>query len=557
MVNVLLGPRRKPTRHVFGRSCHTELRDANAPGGRVRRRVTEAGHFVGVVVVLWLLPNQCGGVLCGVPAPSQAGPANMLAQPPAAHDATALTSILTTTLEARGALGKIRAELRASVFTAIHEQQSAAPGHCLPPAVAALHQDGAGRLAVQLVLELLATCQLDYSLSVLGAEANLKGAVPDREMLVSALGLPAGGSKEPLLVQLVRAAQPRGGERPAERPASAAAAISANPATTAAAAAPPPPATVAAVTASGAAAAAVEPSAASSTLLAAQPIGKDAPAPARYPPPPPSSSGDTSPKQDNAMPLRAAGPPSPPSPASPLLSVLPPLGKPKGPGGGGFLADLPPLCGRGATVPPLAGMASMPATATVSGAATGGAACAGAGGGGGASCGTGGGGTGGGGAGGGGGASLAAGSAAFAPSASDTEERRLDALENRLSTLAGLPLRPAAAGSSPQLAPLGGAASRLPSSSGVAPSLAGGGGSVGRLGDGGTPLTSGGDAPGGMHLEAQDEPDEIEEDMMEEVRSTELRRARGRERRRARGREWRLRRLRSRARAAHAVRAAV
>ena len=32
-----------------------------------------------------------------------------------------------------------------------------------------LQQDGAGHLAMQLVLDLLSTCQLDYSLSVLGA----------------------------------------------------------------------------------------------------------------------------------------------------------------------------------------------------------------------------------------------------------------------------------------------------------------------------------------------------------------------------------------------------
>lgn len=61
-----------------------------------------------------------------------------------------LTSILTTALEARGVLGKIRAELRASVFSAIHEQTggSSATGSS-SPALAVLHQDSAGRLAAQ------------------------------------------------------------------------------------------------------------------------------------------------------------------------------------------------------------------------------------------------------------------------------------------------------------------------------------------------------------------------------------------------------------------------
>ena len=36
-----------------------------------------------------------------------------------------LTSIVTSTLEARGVLNKIRAELRANVFSAIQEQQGA------------------------------------------------------------------------------------------------------------------------------------------------------------------------------------------------------------------------------------------------------------------------------------------------------------------------------------------------------------------------------------------------------------------------------------------------
>ena len=62
-----------------------------------------------------------------------------------------LTSIVTSALEARGVLGKIRAELRASVFSAIHEQQQQQgmrPG--TDPAVLRMfHQEGAGRVAAQ------------------------------------------------------------------------------------------------------------------------------------------------------------------------------------------------------------------------------------------------------------------------------------------------------------------------------------------------------------------------------------------------------------------------
>ena len=62
-----------------------------------------------------------------------------------------LTSVVTSALEARGVLGKIRAELRASVFSAIHEQQQqqgVRPG--TDPAVLKMfHQEGAGRVAAQ------------------------------------------------------------------------------------------------------------------------------------------------------------------------------------------------------------------------------------------------------------------------------------------------------------------------------------------------------------------------------------------------------------------------
>jgi FGFR1 oncogene partner len=130
-----------------------------------------------------------------------------------------LTSIVTTALEARGVLGKIRAELRASVFSAIHEQQQSEPhGGMARPAL--LHQDSAGRVAAQLVLDLLQHCQLDYSYSVLVPEADLNETSLDRGALAGALSLDAG-TGEPLLVQLVRAAltadlpQPTGARPPA------------------------------------------------------------------------------------------------------------------------------------------------------------------------------------------------------------------------------------------------------------------------------------------------------------------------------------------------------
>ena len=57
-----------------------------------------------------------------------------------------LTSMVTSALEARGVLGKIRAELRASVFSAIHEHSDKKGSS---PSV--LHRDGAGLVAAQVM----------------------------------------------------------------------------------------------------------------------------------------------------------------------------------------------------------------------------------------------------------------------------------------------------------------------------------------------------------------------------------------------------------------------
>ena len=68
-----------------------------------------------------------------------------------------LSTIVTAALEARGVLGKIRAELRANVFSAIHEQQVQPPPP--PPALKSLQQqEGAGALAAALLRELLHEC---------------------------------------------------------------------------------------------------------------------------------------------------------------------------------------------------------------------------------------------------------------------------------------------------------------------------------------------------------------------------------------------------------------
>ena len=131
-----------------------------------------------------------------------------------------LVSIVSCALETRGVLAKIRAELRANVFTAIHEQQGVdgrGDGRGdgkrtdaeVSPALARLQRSLVGRLALQLVHELLISANLDYTASVFAPEAAVKGeSPPDRQLLCDQLQLPhvgsEGGSREPLLVSLLR-----------------------------------------------------------------------------------------------------------------------------------------------------------------------------------------------------------------------------------------------------------------------------------------------------------------------------------------------------------------
>ena len=131
-----------------------------------------------------------------------------------------LSGIVLQTLEARGVLGKIRAELRANVFSAIHEQRGIASDRPNPSLAALRANDGAGRVAAGLLRELLRSCELDYSAAVLLPEAGIAEGPTDRASLAAELGLAAGGD-EPLLVQLVRAQLGGGGAAPAPSPSRA------------------------------------------------------------------------------------------------------------------------------------------------------------------------------------------------------------------------------------------------------------------------------------------------------------------------------------------------
>ncbi|XP_058771995.1 protein TONNEAU 1b-like [Vicia villosa] len=94
-----------------------------------------------------------------------------------------LKTLVTRTLEKKGVLARIRAELRASVFEAIEEEDRVIEkDQALPPALLGscndrakqLHASPSGRLLTALVCEYLDWAQLTHSLKVYLPECNLE-----------------------------------------------------------------------------------------------------------------------------------------------------------------------------------------------------------------------------------------------------------------------------------------------------------------------------------------------------------------------------------------------
>nr|KJB73607.1 hypothetical protein B456_011G241800 [Gossypium raimondii]KJB73610.1 hypothetical protein B456_011G241800 [Gossypium raimondii] len=94
-----------------------------------------------------------------------------------------LKTLVTRTLEKKGVLAKIRAELRASVFEAIEEEDRVIEKQeSLPPALLGscndrakrLHASPSGRLLTALVCEYLDWAQLNHTLKVYQPECNLQ-----------------------------------------------------------------------------------------------------------------------------------------------------------------------------------------------------------------------------------------------------------------------------------------------------------------------------------------------------------------------------------------------
>ncbi|XP_057784565.1 protein TONNEAU 1a-like [Salvia miltiorrhiza] len=144
-----------------------------------------------------------------------------------------LKTLVTRTLEKKGVLAKIRAELRASVFEAIEEEDKVIEKEDgLPPALLGscndrakqLHNSPSGRLLTALICEYLDWSQLNHTLKVYLPESNLpkeswKSELKDFSSK-NAYDLNRNGDSGPLLLDVLEGflkfenlSQGRGGNR--------------------------------------------------------------------------------------------------------------------------------------------------------------------------------------------------------------------------------------------------------------------------------------------------------------------------------------------------------
>ncbi|XP_041418265.1 centrosomal protein 43 L homeolog isoform X4 [Xenopus laevis] len=125
----------------------------------------------------------------------------------ATEEDTELRDLLIQTLENNGILNKIKAELRASVFLALEEQektQNKTP--LVNESLKKFLNTRDGRLVANLFTEFLQFFNLDFTLAVFQPEASLENAYDDRNHLAKDLGIVDSESVKsgPLVLELVR-----------------------------------------------------------------------------------------------------------------------------------------------------------------------------------------------------------------------------------------------------------------------------------------------------------------------------------------------------------------
>lgn len=125
-----------------------------------------------------------------------------------AEDETELRDLVTASLQTSGVLGKIKAQLRSNVYLAIEgDSELKKKSRHVNQKLDKFSATSEGRLALQLIRELLVFFGLDYTLMVFEPEA-LEGrnvTTRDRDKLVENLGFPDTLNEEsPLMSEVIR-----------------------------------------------------------------------------------------------------------------------------------------------------------------------------------------------------------------------------------------------------------------------------------------------------------------------------------------------------------------
>jgi FGFR1 oncogene partner len=128
-----------------------------------------------------------------------------------------LKNLVIQTLEVNGILGQIRAKLRSSVFKVIDNndpQHNERAMHWENPLAQKVLETTESALAADLIREYLEFYRLDYTLSILIPEANMKQDPLDKDELIRKSKVDKPSQSEPLLVQILK--ERLSGGRPAQ-----------------------------------------------------------------------------------------------------------------------------------------------------------------------------------------------------------------------------------------------------------------------------------------------------------------------------------------------------
>ncbi|XP_029196704.2 centrosomal protein 43-like isoform X1 [Acropora millepora] len=128
-----------------------------------------------------------------------------------AEEDTELRDMVAQTLESKGVLGKIRAQLRASVFLALEEQEGAEGKiPLMNPELKKFLSTSEGCLVTGLVREFLEYFDLDFTIAVFDPESNFSDRYSGRNNLAKDLKLQdvSGSAQKPLLAEVVKRFSP-------------------------------------------------------------------------------------------------------------------------------------------------------------------------------------------------------------------------------------------------------------------------------------------------------------------------------------------------------------